>query len=199
MTTGRLEAFSDGVIAIIITIAVLLVEPPDGCDWAAFRASLAIPAVYAVSFVMVGMHWANHHHLFQIAKRVNGKILWANLFYLFTLSFYPVATGWVGKSRFACVPTVVYVGVSLAESIAYILLQHAIVSSHDCLRLKKVVNETRKEGLTLLLEAAALACAFSDRARILSFVLLLAAAAPWIVPDLRLQRVHEASKRGGDP
>ena len=97
MTKGRLEAFSDGVIAIIITITILEIGLPDGNDMRALIAILPLVACYLISFIMVGTNWANHHHLLQVAGSVDGKILWANLLYLFVLSFQPVATGWVGK------------------------------------------------------------------------------------------------------
>jgi uncharacterized membrane protein len=193
MTKGRLEAFSDGVIAIIITITILLFDVPEGNDMSALLSLGPLMATYLVSFIMVGTHWANHHHLLQVASHVNGKILWANLLYLFTLSFFPVATGWAGRSRFAAVPTRVYVIVNLLEFFSYMLLQFAIVRSKDCVILNQVMDESKKEALTLLLEVLALVCSFINPIRWASYVLLVAGAAPWIIPDLRLSMVYEQS------
>ena len=104
MTKGRLEAFSDGVIAIIITITILEIGLPNGNDMRALLEIMPLVICYLISFIMVGTNWANHHHLLQVAGSVDGKILWANLLYLFILSFQPVTTGWVGKSNFAMLP-----------------------------------------------------------------------------------------------
>ena len=114
MGKNRLEAFSDGVIAIIITITILIIDLPDGNDLHALARILPLVICYLISFVMVGTNWANHHHLLQVRGSVNGKILWANLLYLFVLSFQPVCTGWVGKSGFAMLPVRVYVLMNLA-------------------------------------------------------------------------------------
>lgn len=113
MTTGRLEAFSDGVIAIIITITILIIDVPNGNDWPDLLAVLPLVICYAISFIVVGANWVNHHHLLQAAGSVNGKILWTNLLYLLVLSFLPVTTGWVGKSDFSMIPVRVYVLVNL--------------------------------------------------------------------------------------
>ena len=196
MTKGRLEAFSDGVIAIIITITVLLIDAPDGKDFSALLQILPLAVVYAVSFIVIGTHWANHHHLLQVAKHVNGKILWANLFYLFTLSFYPVATGWVGKSNFSPAPITVYALINLVEAIAYIILQKAILSSHDCVVLKNVINESQKEFFTILLDVTAVICSLIPKIRFMTFVLLLGMTALWIVPDLRLKKAYMMSNSG---
>ena len=195
MTKGRLEAFSDGVIAIIITITILLIDVPDGNDWAALRDKLPLILVYTVSFVMIGTNWANHHHLLQVTQTVDGKIIWANLFYLFTLSFYPVATGWVGKSNFAAIPTTVYVGINLIESAAYILLQHVIMVSQDCEQLQNTIRGSHKEQFTILLEVAALVCSFITPIRFMAYVLLVAMTLLWIVPDIRLRRIYMESNR----
>ena len=127
MTKGRLEAFSDGVIAIIITITILEIGLPDGNDMPALIATLPLVACYLISFIMVGTNWANHNHLLQVAGSVDGKILWANLLYLFLLSFQPVTTGWVGKSVFAMLPVRIYVLLHLLSTLSYILLQHFII------------------------------------------------------------------------
>ncbi|MCR5747668.1 MAG: TMEM175 family protein [Lachnospiraceae bacterium] len=191
MSKSRLEAFSDGVIAIIITITILLIDVPSGNDWKALKTMFPLFAVYAVSFMLLGSHWANHHHLFQIASHVNGKIIWANLLYLFVISFFPVLTGWVGKSDFAQVPTIVYVIINMAESLSYMLLQTMILHSQDCVILKRVVDESKKELVTIVTEIAALICAFIYPIHVFAYPLLVVSALIWVVPDIRMSRVFE--------
>ncbi|MBR5430306.1 MAG: DUF1211 domain-containing protein [Firmicutes bacterium] len=197
MTKGRLEAFSDGVIAIIITITILLIDLPEADDLTSLKALLPISISYLMSFIMVGTNWVNHHHLLQVAGKVDGKILWANLLYLFVLSFVPLATGWVGRSHFALLPTRVYVILSLAIALSYALLQHTIVRAADCKLLQNAVSESRKERQTVALEALALAATFIPRLHLLALPLLLAAMAPWIIPDLRLKEVFEKRQQDG--
>ena len=147
-----------------------------------------------ISFIMVGTNWTNHHHLLQVAGSVDGKILWANLLYLFVLSFYPVATGWVGKSRFSMLPVRVYCLLNLAVSLSYILLQKLIISAHDCEILKVAVSESRKETWTICVEILALVLSFFPGVHYVSCPLL--AMAPWIIPDLRMKKVFEDPKCG---
>ena len=194
MTKGRLEAFSDGVIAIIITITILEIGLPEGNDIHALITILPLVICYLISFIMVGKNWANHHHLLQVAGSVDGKILWANLLYLFFLSFQPVATGWVGKSRFAMLPVRVYCLLNLAISLSYVLLQKFIVSAHDCKILQDAVSENRKEVWTICVEVLALILSFIPRIHYVSCPLLVVAMAPWIIPDLRMKRVFEDSQ-----
>ena len=196
MTKGRLEAFSDGVIAIIITITILEIGLPEGNDMHALVAVLPLAVSYLISFIMVGTNWTNHHHLLQVAGSVDGKILWANLLYLFVLSFYPVATGWVGKSRFSMLPVRVYCLLNLAVSLSYILLQKLIISAHDCEILKVAVSESRKEIWTICVEILALILSFFPRLHNISCPLLLVAVSPWIIPDLRIKKVFEDPKCG---
>jgi uncharacterized membrane protein len=191
MTKGRLEAFSDGVIAIIITITILEIGLPEGDDMHALIAILPIAACYLISFIMVGTNWANHHHLLQVAGTVDGKILWSNLLYLFVLSFQPVATGWVGKSGFAMLPVRVFCLLNLAGSLSYILLQKLIISAHDCEILRSAVSESRKEAWTICIEVLALTLSFFHGVHYLSCPLLVVAVMPWIIPDLRMKRVFE--------
>ena len=193
MTKGRLEAFSDGVIAIIITITILLFQVPQGEGMDALLSLRPLAISYLVSFILVGTNWINHHHLLQVASHVNGKILWANLFYLFALSFLPVTTGWVGSTHFAQLPTTVYVLVNLAVFLCYVLLQQAIVRSKDCVILNQVMDESKKELITLALEVLALVCSFLSPIRWAAYVLLVLGTAPWIIPDLRLSMVYEQS------
>lgn len=193
MTKGRLEAFSDGVIAIIITITILIIDLPEGNDMRALMGVMPLAACYLISFIMVGTNWANHHHLLQVAGGVDGKILWANLLYLFLLSFQPVATGWVGKSRFAMLPVRVYVLMNLLGALSYILLEKAIIHSSGCEILKVAVSESRKEQWTIGVEALALALTFIPGVHYAACPLLVVAMIPWIVPDLRMKRVYDES------
>ena len=169
MTKGRLEAFSDGVIAIIITITILEIGLPNGNDMRALLEIMPLVICYLISFIMVGTNWANHHHLLQVAGSVDGKILWANLLYLFILSFL--------------------------GTMSYILLQHFIITAHDCEILKITVSESRKENWTVLVELIALILSFIPRVHYLSCPLLVVAVAPWIIPDLRMKRFFEESQK----
>ena len=195
MTTSRLEAFSDGVMAIIITITILIIDLPEGNDGAALLSIMPLLICYLISFILVGINWANHHHLMHVAQEVDGKVLWANLLYLFVLSFVPVATGWVGKTDFAIFPVRVYVILNLAIAGAYILLERAIISSNDCDRLRMAVNESKKELWTVCIEVVALICSFLPGVHNVSCPLIVLAYVPWIIPDLRMKRVFEEAKR----
>lgn len=194
MTKGRLEAFSDGVIAIIITITILEIGLPEGDDMHALFSVLPIAACYLISFIMVGTNWANHHHLLQVAGAVDGKILWSNLLFLFVLSFQPVATGWVGKSGFSMLPVRVYCLLNLAGTLSYVLLQKLIISAHDCQVLKDAVSESRKEMWTISIEVLALVLSFFQGVHYVSCPLLVVAVLPWIIPDLRMKRAFEDSQ-----
>lgn len=195
MSKGRMEAFSDGVIAIIITIIVLLFDLPEGDDLRSLTAMGPLVACYAVSFILIGMRWANHHHLLQVTQNVNGKIIWANLLYLFTISLFPVSIGWVSKTGFGALPTTVFAAVNLIETLAFVLLEHTIFSAHDCVLLKSAVTESRKELVTLLLEVAAVAVSLIKPVRLLAYPLLVVMSCMWIIPDLRMERVYDAALR----
>ena len=195
MTKGRLEAFSDGVIAIIITITILLIDLPDGDDMQALMGIMPLVGCYLISFILVGTNWVNHHHLLQVASRVNGKILWANLLYLFVMSFMPVGTGWVGRSQFAMFPVRVYVIINLAGAISYFLLEKAIIHASGSDMLKAAVNESRKELWTFVVEGLALIASFIPGVHYASCPLLVVAVAPWIIPDLRMKRVFEEAQK----
>lgn len=195
MGTGRLEAFSDGVIAIVITIIVLLIDLPDGDDIGALARMVPLVAAYAVSFILIGMRWANHHHLLQVTEKVNGKIMWANLLYLFALSLYPIATGWVGKTNFAALPTTVFASLNLFETLVFILLERAILSSQASTALQSAVKSSKKELYSILLELSAILCSLFVPLRAASYVLLLLMSGLWIVPDLRMKRAFEEAQR----
>ena len=130
MTKNRLEAFSDGVIAILITILVLELKVPHGTDWAALRPLLPVFLTYVLSFVFLGIYWNNHHHLLHAAERINGRILWANLHLLFWLSLVPFTTGWMGENHAAPLPTAVYGAVLLMAAVAWLILQTALLAHH---------------------------------------------------------------------
>ncbi len=191
MTKGRLEAFSDGVIAIIITITVLLIDVPNGNDWPDLMAIMPITISYTISFIVVGTNWVNHHHLMQAAGSVNGKMLWANLLYLLVLSFIPVTTGWVGKSEFSMIPVRVYVIMNLATVLSYILLEKTVVHASDCKIIQTAAEDKRKEQWTVVTELIALGFSFIPVIHYVSCPLLVIAVAPWIIPDLRMKRVIE--------
>src|SRR5437763_9726060 len=127
MTKGRLEAFSDGVIAILITIMVLELKVPHGTDGNALRPLVPVFLTYVLSFVMVGIYWNNHHHMLHAAERINGKVMWANLHLLFWLSLTPFITGWMGENHLAPLPTALYGAVLLCSAIAYTILQTTII------------------------------------------------------------------------
>src|SRR5829696_9040726 len=129
MGKGRLEAFSDGVMAIVITVMVLELRGPEGADWTALRGLAPSFFSYVLSFIFIGIYWNNHHHLWQVAKQVNGRILWANLHLLFWLSLVPFVTGWMGENHFAALPSALYGVVLLMAAIAYWILQGRIIAA----------------------------------------------------------------------
>ena len=188
MPKGRLEAFSDGVLAIIITIMVLELRVPHGGDLTALRPLIPVLLSYVLSFVYLGIYWNNHHHMLQATKRVTGLILWANLHLLFWLSLFPFVTGWVGENHFSAVPTAVYGGVLLLAAIAYYLLQGAILRAEgpDSL-LATAVGADFKGKLSPLCYAIAIPLAFVS-----SWIangLYVAVALMWLVPDRRIERL----------
>ncbi|MBQ9219865.1 TMEM175 family protein [Succinivibrio sp.] len=196
MEKGRLEAFSDGVFAIIITITVLTITTPEGASVFDLKEMVPLILVYGVSFLMIGTNWANHHYLLNITSHINGKVIWANHIYLFTLSFFPVTTEWVGKTGFQSIPTIVYVVVNLAESTAFIVLERIIISSCICKNLDLgKLKKAFKEEATIFLELMALLIAFSEHFRILSYMLLIFMALMWVIPDFRMKKVYEIQRK----
>jgi uncharacterized membrane protein len=188
MPKGRLEAFSDGVLAIIITIMVLELKVPHGSDLAALRPLLPVFLSYVLSFVYLGIYWNNHHHMLQATKHVTGLILWANLHLLFWLSLFPFVTGWMGENHFSAVPTAVYGGVLLLAAVAYYLLQGAILRAEgaDSL-LATAVGADFKGKVSPICYAIAIPLAFVS-----SWIangLYVAVALMWLVPDRRIERV----------
>jgi len=187
MGKDRLAAFSDGVIAIIITIMVLELKVPHGADWATLRGVAPNFVSYVLSFVYLAIYWNNHHHLLHTVTRVDGLILWANSHLLFWLSLIPAATGWMGENFLAPLPTAVY-GISLLmPAIAYYLLQKAIVhqqGKHSV--LASALGSDLKGKISPLLYAAAVALAFVDAW--LSIAIYALVAVMWLIPDRRIEK-----------
>ena len=186
MSKGRLEAFSDGVIAIIITIMVLEMKVPRGESFAALRPLLPVFLSYVLSFLYVGIYWNNHHHMLHATTRVTGSILWANLHLLFWLSLFPFATGWMGQNHFALPPSALYGFVLLMAGIAYFILQQAlIVSQGPTSVLRKAIGSDWKGKVSPLLYVAGIVSSlFSSwmAQAIYVFVALL-----WLIPDRRIE------------
>jgi uncharacterized membrane protein len=187
METNRLEAFSDGVIAIIITIMVLEMKAPSGTTPAALLPVLPIFFSYLLSFVYVGIYWNNHHHMLQLAERVNGKILWANLHLLFWLSLIPFVTNWMGSNRYRPWPTALYGAILLMAGTAYLILQKAIISRHGGAdsRLARAVGPDLKGKVSFVGYLAALPLAFVSCW--ISLSIYVAIAAWWLIPDRRIE------------
>ena len=187
MSKGRLEAFSDGVIAILITIMVLELKVPQGAD---LRALLPLGPVflsYVLSFVNLGIYWNNHHHLLQATKVVDGRVLWANLHLLFWLSLFPFGTAWMGETDFAPIPTAAYGAVLLLAAIAYFILVRALIACEgQAPTLALAVGRDRKGKVSPLIYAVAFATAFV--APLVAFGLYIVVAVIWIVPDRRIER-----------
>jgi len=193
MQKNRLEAFSDGVLAIIITIMVLDLRVPHDVEFAALKPLLPVFLSYVLSFVIVGIYWNNHHHLFHSTKHVTGKILWANMHLLFWLSLFPFTTAWMGENHLASTPTAVYGFVLLMASIAFYVLQRAIIAQqgHDSL-LASAIGRDWKGKLSLVLYVTSLPLAFVSPW--IANGLYVFVAAIWFIPDRRIEHVLE--KRG---
>lgn len=187
MEKGRLEAFSDGVIAIIITIMVLELKVPHGADWATLLPLLPVFLCYVLSFLYVGIYWNNHHHLLKACRRVTGGIMWANLHLLFWLSLLPFATGWMGENHFALQPTLLYGIVLLLAAVSYFILQNLIVAGHEKeSRIAAALQSDWKGRISLGLYIVGLALTlWSPRA---GSVIYLLVALMWLIPDRRVEK-----------
>jgi TMEM175 potassium channel family protein len=186
MKKGRLEAFSDGVIAILITIMVLELKVPSGSDWPALRPLLPVFLTYVLSFIYIGIYWNNHHHMLQTCNRINGRILWANLHLLFWLSLVPFVTGWMGENHFAPLPTAVYGVVMLLAAIAYTILEREIIIEQGPQsQLRAAVGNDLKAKLSPLMYVAAIPLAFVNEW--ISDALYVGVALMWLVPDPRIE------------
>ena len=186
MGTSRLEAFSDGVLAIIITIMVLEMKVPHDPTFEGLRGLAPVFLSYILSFVYVGIYWNNHHHLLHTCKKVTGRILWANLHLLFWLSLFPFVTGWMGENHFAPLPSAFYGLVLFAASLAFLLLQQAIIASQgEESALKQTIGKDWKGKVSSVLYLCAIVSTFF--ALWLAQLIYVAVAALWLVPDRRIE------------
>ena len=186
MSKNRMEAFSDGVLAIIITIMVLELRVPAGADWHALGELAPTFLSYVLSFIFLGIYWNNHHHLWQVAKQVNGKVLWANLHLLFWLSLVPFVTGWMGENNFAQLPVALYGAVLWMSGFAYYILTRVLVALHgkDSL-IDTVLSNKVKEITSLVAYALAIVLSFVNTA--FSLTLYVFVAVIWLIPDPRVE------------
>lgn len=188
MTTGRLEAFSDAVIAIVITIMVLELRVPQEANRAALRDVAPVFLVYVLSFVNLAIYWNNHHHLMVLTDRINGKILWANVHLLFWLTLVPFTTGWMGENDFAALPTAVYGVNLLLAAIAYFILQSAIIAEQGLgSKLANALGRDAKGKASPLLYISAIALAFVSRWIALGLYVFVALM--WLIPDRRIESI----------
>jgi uncharacterized membrane protein len=186
MSKGRLEAFSDGVLAIIITIMVLELKTPHEPSLEALRPLVPVFLSYVLSFIYLGIYWNNHHHMLQAARHVNGTILWANLHLLFWLSLIPFTTGWMGETHFAALPVAAYGAVLLLAGIAYYILAHLLMAHHGQESvLARAFGRDRKSQVSLLLYTIAIPVAFA--VPWVSGLLYVAVAVIWLIPDRRIE------------
>ena len=187
MNKGRLEAFSDGVIAILITIMVLELRTPEGSTWQALGSRMPILLIYVLSFVFLGIYWNNHHHLLQATERINGRILWANLQLLFWLSLTPFTMAWMAEYPIAALPTATYGGVLLCAGIAYLILQHEIVAAQGAQsKLRTVLGRDFKGNISAVLYLLGIVLAFVNQW--ISKAIYVFVALMWLVPDPRIER-----------
>ena len=188
MEKNRLEAFSDGVLAIIITIMVLELKVPHGADWAAIKPLLPVFLSYVLSFVYVGIYWNNHHHLIKACRRVNGKIMWANLHLLFWLSLLPFVSGWAGENHFAPLPMAFYGAVLLLSGLAYFILQTCIVAEQGRdSKLAASLGKDWKGKLAPVLYVIGIGASFFQPW--IGAVIYVGVALMWLIPDQRVARV----------
>ena len=188
ITKGRLEAFSDGVIAIIITIMVLELKVPHEASLEALKPLIPVFISYVLSFIYIGIYWNNHHHMLHTAKSVNGKILWANMFLLFWLSIIPFVTAWMGENHFEMWPVVFYGIVLLMNAIAYFILAVTLVWHHGKESLlAKALGKDWKGKLSIIIYVTAIALSFVNAW--IGIALYTVVAIIWLVPDKRIERV----------
>jgi uncharacterized membrane protein len=184
---GRLEAFSDGVIAIIITIMVLELRVPEGADWAALRPLTPVFLSYVLSFVFLGIYWNNHHHLLQAVRHVNGRVLWANMHLLFWMSLTPAATAWMGENHFAAAPVALYGIVQLLAACAYFILTRSLIAAHgNDSPLATAVGRDFKGKVSVAIWAVAILVSFQTP--LLACALYVLVAIIWFIPDRRIER-----------
>lgn len=193
MTKGRVEAFSDGVFAIIITIMVLELRPPVEPELAALAKVKHALLSYIMSFIYLGIYWNNHHHLFQAVRHVTGAALWANLHLLFWLSLVPFVTGWMGGSHFDATPTAAYGVVLLMAGVAYFILAHVLIASHGSdSHLARAIGRDFKGKVSVAIYAGAIALCFVET--LIACALYLAVAIIWLIPDRRIESTLKHEK-----
>lgn len=192
MKSHRLEAFSDGVLAIIITIMVLQLRVPEQTDLNSLLAVLPVFLSYVISFVYVGIYWNNHHHLFQMTQKINGKVLWTNLHLLLWLSLIPFTTAWVGENHEAVLPVAAYGFVLLMCAIAYLIMQHQLSMYNENSKLKNAIGNDRKGKISLVLYVMGIGIAFLNTW--LSILCYVAVAVIWFIPDLRIEKKYNSSE-----
>ncbi len=186
MGKERLLAFSDGVIAIIITIMVLELKIPRGANLSVLGPLIPVLVSYILSFVNIGIYWNNHHHLFQVVSKVNGRILWSNLYLLFWLSLFPFATGWMGENNFSALPVGLYGFILLMAAIAYFILAHALIQHHGKdSTIAVALGNDFKGKISVVIYIIAIG--FSFLAPIVSLSLYIAVAIMWFIPDRRIE------------
>jgi len=186
MTRNRLEAFSDGVIAIIITIMVLELRPPHDASLTSLRPLLPVFLSYAMSFLFIGIYWSNHHHLLHATQHVDGRSLWANLHLLFWLSLIPFVTAWMGENNFSQWPVALYGAVLLLAAIAYTILVWALLAAHGNELLAEALGSDFKGKISMAIYAIAIPLAFVRPW--ISCLIYIAVAAMWLIPDRRIER-----------
>ena len=188
MTKGRLEAFSDGVIAVIITIMVLEMKVPHGVDAEALAPLLPVFLTYVLSFIFVGIYWNNHHHMFHAVHHVNGAVLWANLHLLFWLSLVPFVTGWMGENHFETLPVAAYGAVLLCSACAYTLLTRTLLPIHEKdSTFAKALGRDVKGNVSIVIYIASIVLAFVQPWIACAGYVLVAAL--WIIPDRRFEKL----------
>lgn len=187
MTKARLETFTDGVIAILITIMVLELRVPHGADLAALRPLIPLLLTYTLSFIFLAIYWNNHHHMFHTVDRVNGRILWANMHLLFWLSLVPFVTGWMGENNFAALPTAVYGCVLLLAAVAYTIVVYAILADQGAhSKLRAAIGRDVKGKISMALYLVAIPSAFIERW--IAWAIYVSVAMFWLAPDRRIEK-----------
>jgi len=186
MTKARLEAFSDGVIAILITIMVLELHAPHEPTWEALRPLVPVFAIYVMSYVYLGVYWNNHHHMLHVCDRINGRVLWANLHLLFWLSLVPFVTGWMGHDHYSALPTAAYGVVMACAGIAYYILAHSLIAAqgHDS-RLARAIGRDRKGIFSVVAYLAAIVAAFVNHW--VADMIYVGVTLVWLIPDRRIE------------
>ncbi len=187
MSSARLEAFSDGVLAIIITIMVLELKIPHGDDLNSLKSLLPVFLSYIISFICIGIYWNNHHHMMAVVEHVNGRILWANIHLLFWLSLVPFVTGWMGENNFTIWPVALYGIILIMAGIAYYILSQELIKLHgkDSI-IGKAIGKDKKGLISVFIYAAAIACCYINPR--ISLALYALVAAIWLIPDKRIEK-----------